>query len=110
MMSQEGFKLQIRRVDEDAYEIVIDGEDDTLGHLLSTYLELSEDVQLSYYTRPHPLEEKIIVYVRLKDKNADIKEIVKKVIKQILGDIDSMREEYLKALEEVGVNREDVLP
>ena len=104
-----GFDVRIRRVEEGTYEIEITGEDDTIGHLFSTYLELDDAVQLSYYQRPHPLEERIIIYVRLKDKNADVKEVFRKVAEKILADLDDLKERYLQALERAGVQRDEVL-
>lgn len=102
------FGVKIRKIDEATYEIEIDGEDDTIGHLFSTYLELDDEVQLSYYTRPHPLQERIIIYIRLKDKDADVREVFRKVANRILADLESLKEDYLKALEQVGVHREDL--
>ncbi len=107
-MSAE-FNLKIVKVSEDTYELRIDGEDDTIGHLLSTYLELSDEVQLSYYTRPHPLEEKIIVYVRLKDPKADVGKVVDKVIDKILSDLNSLKQDYVDALRKAGVDVEELI-
>ena len=104
----ESFNLKIVKVSEDTYELRMEGEDDTIGHLLSTYLESSEEVQLSYYTRPHPLQEKIIVYVRLKDPRTNVKEIVSKVIDKILADLDSLRKDYVEALKKSGVETEEL--
>ncbi len=93
IVSKEGF-----------YEVVIEGEDDTIGNLLATYLEDMPEVQLSYYKRPHPLENKIIVYVKLKDENTNVKEVLEKAMRRILEDINDLREKYVKALEKVGVH------
>ena len=106
-MSAE-FNLKIVKVSEDTYELRIEGEDDTIGHLLSTYLELSEEVQLSYYTRPHPLDEKIIVYVRLKDPKADVRKVVDRVIDKILSDINNLKQDYIEALRKSGVDTEEL--
>jgi DNA-directed RNA polymerase subunit L len=108
-LNSEGFNLWIKRVSEDTYEIHIEGEDDTIGHLVSTYLELSDRVQLSYYKRPHPLEEKIIIYVRLKNKNDNIRDVLEEVIGgKLLSDINDLRERYLEALRKAGVSEEDL--
>jgi DNA-directed RNA polymerase subunit L len=92
---------------EGFYEVVIEEEDDTIGNLLATYLEDMPEVQLSYYKRPHPLEEKIIVYVKLKDEKTDIKSVLEKAINKILEDIDDLRMRYKEALQKAGVHLEE---
>ncbi len=107
MADSAGFSLHVKEVEPGTYEIEIRGEDDTIGHLLSTYLELYEDIQLSYYTRPHPLEDRIIVYVKLKNPSADFKKIISNVINIIIKDTNELREAYTRALSKVGANLED---
>ncbi len=101
----EEMNLIIRRIEPQTYELEIQGEDDSIGNLLATYLENLDEVQLSYYSRPHVLEDKIVVYVKLK-KDIDIKKVIEKAIRQILEDIEDLKQKYLKALEKIGVSLE----
>lgn len=107
-MSGEDFELKIRRVEPGTYEIQLRGEDDTIGNLLATYLELSEGIQLSYYTRPHPLRDEIVLYVKLEDPDADIKSVLERVLGEVLRDLEEAKRQYLEALRRSGVSVEDL--
>ncbi len=102
---EEITNITIKKIDEETYELEMIGEDDSIGNLLATYLESMDEVQLSYYNKPHPLENKIIVYVKLK-KEQDIAKVVEKAVNKILEDLEDFRNKYIKALKKIGVRLE----
>ncbi len=102
---EEITNITIKKIDEETYELEMIGEDDSIGNLLATYLESMDEVQLSYYNKPHPLENKIIVYVKLK-KEQDIAKVVEKAVNKILEDLEDFRNKYTEALKKIGVRLE----
>ncbi len=88
---------EIRSVGNGEYEIEFEGEDDTLGNLLASYLEDMDGVRLAYYKRPHPLEERIILYVKL-EEGRDVKNLLIRALEFILRDINDLHSKYIEAL------------
>jgi DNA-directed RNA polymerase subunit L len=105
-VSEEKSAPIIRKVDDLTYEIELPGEDDTTGNVVSSYLERMDEVQLSYYKRPHPLEDKIVIYVKLR-KPVNVKKLIEKVADIILKDLESMEKDYRESLSKMGVSLED---
>lgn len=100
--------VMIRRVEEGKYVVEIEGEDHTLGNILAEKLREHELVGLAYYEEPHPLENRIVVFFSLKDPNADPRNVLAEALKSALEDVERLRESYISALKEKGVEVEDV--
>jgi DNA-directed RNA polymerase, subunit L len=89
------------------YMLVLKGEDHTLGNLLSKTLLSMEEVASAYYEQPHPLEDRIVVYFKLKDASGDPVAILLRALDRILEVNEEFKELYLKALEDKGLRVED---
>lgn len=74
--------MKVEKVGEDKYMITIEGEDHSLGNLLARTLLSIKGVKFSYYEQPHPLEERIILFVELEGKK-DLKEVLLKALEMI---------------------------
>ncbi len=96
----------VKKIGENEYLLELPGEDHTLGSLLQHYLQEDENVATAYYSKPHHLEDKITIYVKLKEDKDPI-ETFKKALEKIASDARKFREELLKAYEEAGINIED---
>jgi DNA-directed RNA polymerase subunit L len=92
----------------DAYDITIKNENHTLGNLLQDYLLTwgSDIVQYVGYMNPHPLENKIILRIKIKTDPSDtdimikdkIYEEIKDVVDKLSKVIDTMRVNITKEL------------
>ena len=68
---------------------IIQNEDHTLGNLLAKKLEKHPTVEFAAYSRPHPLENRIIIDWRVPDsKNPD--KVWKETCDNLLEDLDSL--------------------
>lgn len=85
---------------------VIEGEDHTLGNLLEKTLTTINGVVVAYYESPHPLENKIIVYIET-DGSIKPREALKKALERILEMNEEFRKLYLEKLREKGVDYSD---
>ncbi len=99
-------KIRVRKISEDEYLFEIDGEDHTIGSLLQHYLQEDEKVVTAYYSQPHPLEEKINVYIKVKS-GADPIKVLRNALETIAREAGEFRELLLKAYEDAGINIED---
>lgn len=99
-MELEG-SVSIKDLGEDKYMITIVGEDHSLGNLLTKILLSMSEVKFSYYEHPHPLDDKIVLYVHL-EKGKDIKKVLLKAAEQALQINEEFKELFLKALEKKG--------
>ncbi len=104
-MAASEASIEVRAVGEKEYVIVIPGEDHTTGSLLQTYLSRDPRVELAYYRAPHPLEEKIEVYVKLRE--GSLAEVLKDAIDSILETAREMRSLLLDAYREAGISVEE---
>ncbi len=48
-------RIGLRQLGDGRYDIVVEGEDHTLGNLLAERLSRKPGVKTAYYTNPHPL-------------------------------------------------------
>lgn len=85
---------------------VIEGEDHTLGVLLEKTLTGLEGVKLAYYESPHPLEDKIIVYVET-DGSIKPREALKRALERIIEMNEEFKRLYLEKLKEKGADYSD---
>ena len=71
-------KLNIIREEEGYVEVEFGGEGHTLLNLLQTSLLEDPAVEMAGYTRPHPLMDRSKLFIRLKSKKGDVKQILKR--------------------------------
>jgi DNA-directed RNA polymerase subunit L len=98
-------KVAVRKIGDREYMFELDGEDHTMGSLLQHYLQLDERVDTVYYSKPHPLEDKITVYVKLAVETDPI-EVFKGALERIASEAKEFREKLLEAYKKAGVNIE----
>jgi len=61
-------------------EIIFEGENNTMGNLLSHGLQNHKNIKFAGYNVPHLLEEKIIIHYELTDEKYNIKKVLNDVI------------------------------
>ncbi|MCS7106818.1 MAG: hypothetical protein NZ902_01750 [Acidilobaceae archaeon] len=88
------------------YMITIEGEDHSMGNLLARTLLSMEDVKFSYYEQPHPLEEKIVVFVELKNEKVSIKEVLLRALDMIEEMNKEFRSQLLEEARRKGIELE----
>lgn len=95
--------VEIRAIKQEkskaVYEIL--GEDHTLGNLLEKTLLSDERVTFASYENPHPLQNKIVLTVVVKE-GFDPTEAIKDALKKIMAEAAAFREELIEALREHG--------
>ena len=92
----------------DGYRITLRGEDHTMGNLLVDVLSKMEEVKAAQYRNPHPLEDKIVLYLQPADASADPLEILLKALEKIQEEADKFMDELKEALEEKGVDTDSL--
>lgn len=69
-------KVEITEIDN-MYSIIIPNEDQTLGNLLKVYIMDNYNPEFVGFIKPHPLEDRILLKIKLKDSE-NIKNLLKK--------------------------------
>ncbi|MEM1873907.1 MAG: RpoL/Rpb11 RNA polymerase subunit family protein [Acidilobaceae archaeon] len=103
---KSGGRVRVERVGDRTYRVLFEGEDHTMGNLLATTLTGMPEVEAASYMKPHPLEDKIVVFVSLRDSGVDVVDVLIKALERILEKNKVFRELYLAALRERGVSIE----
>ncbi|GAB6147620.1 DNA-directed RNA polymerase subunit L [Stetteria hydrogenophila] len=85
---------------------IIEGEDHTLGNLLEKTLTTLDGVVVAYYEAPHPLEDKIILYIET-DGSVKPREALRKALEKILEMNKTFRTLYLEKLKARRVDYSD---
>ena len=96
-------RLLVEYEEDTRAKYVIEGEDHTLGNLLEKVLASMEGVKMAYYEVPHPLENKIIVYI-VTDGSVKPREALRKALHEIIAMNEEFRRLYLNVLRERGVD------
>ena len=97
--------VAVRRRGPRSYVVEVEGEDHTLGNLIvSKLLELGL-AELAYYEMPHPLEDKLIIYVNTRE-GVDIKEALVKAAEGALKENEEFRKLLLEELKKKGIEME----
>jgi DNA-directed RNA polymerase subunit L len=65
-------------------EILINGENNTIGNLLSYGLQTHKKIKFAGYNIPHLLDEKVLITYELYDNESNIKEILTEVIHNLI--------------------------
>lgn len=98
--------VEIRRVGDNKYVVNIPGEDHTIGSLLQALLSKDDRVKLAYYNQPHPLEDRIEVFISL-NGDYDPKQIIVEALDKIIALAREAREKLLQAYREAGIEVEE---
>jgi len=88
------------------YRILLHGEDHTMGSLLQYFLLRDPRVELAYYRVPHPLQDAIEVYLKLKE-DADPLQVLEEALDKVLEIIRDAGEKTRAALAEAGLGGEE---
>ena len=75
--------IQINKENEDFIDIYVNGETDTIGNLMATYLTSEKDVFYAGYIIEHPLKKTVKFKIRLIENNS-----VENIIEKFIGEID----------------------
>jgi DNA-directed RNA polymerase II subunit RPB3 len=83
-----------------SYDIIIDGESHTIGHLLQSYINKNYSEQNLFvgYMNPHPLQNEIFLRIKSDDIN-QIKDIITSTCNNLIETLSSLRELVLKNFE-----------
>ena len=96
----EGLRIIKRR--EGYYIVELEGEDHTMGNLLSSTLQGINGVKLAYYELVHPLERRVRVHVMV-ESGVDIKSVLTDALNRIKELNDEFRRQFVSKAKEAGV-------
>jgi len=99
--------VQVRRIGDQEYEVLIEGEDHTLGSLLEKYLEEDPRVSTVYYRKLHPAEDVISVYLKLAE-DIDPVALLLEALDKIIADAREAERKLLEAYKEFGIDTSDL--
>ncbi len=100
-------RIEVKSLGGGKYDIVVYGEDHTLGNLIAARLVRKPGVKMAYYTFPHPLEERIILHLTLED-SVDPLKLLDEVLQEIMREAEEFIGEYKRALKEKSVDVEEL--
>jgi DNA-directed RNA polymerase II subunit RPB3 len=83
-----------------AFDVIIDGESHTLGHLLQSYINKKYKEQEIFvgYMNPHPLQKEIFLRIKTEDLNM-LREIIVSTCNMLTESLFQLREVVLKEFE-----------
>jgi DNA-directed RNA polymerase II subunit RPB11/DNA-directed RNA polymerase subunit L len=102
-----GSNVSLEALGNGRYRLTITGEDHTIGNLLSRTLLSMDEVAFAYYEQPHPLEDRIVVYLQLKEPDGDPVVVLLRALDRILEVNEEFKRLYLEALRDKGLEVED---
>ena len=76
------------------YTLRVDGEDHTLGNLMTSYLLEDKDVIFSGYRIEHPTIDRIILRIHSKEQDTEITRLISNASDRIREDLASIRESF----------------
>ena len=92
-------KIQLKDINTDTdnekidfFNFIIDGENETVGNVLSTYLTYHENVSYCGFVIEHPLKKNILLKIKLKNDNN---------IENIIATIEGLINEIINILNEI---------
>ena len=94
-------KLKIKKVDEKAIEIELEGEDHSMANLIAKYALKNPHTKFAAYNVPHPLTANPVVQI-VTDGTIHPLDLLEQVLKEILADIEEFKENVEKAFSEKG--------
>ncbi len=96
-------EVSVRRLADREYEIVVEGEDHTLGSLIEKFLQEDPRVAAAYYRQPHPMEETIVVYLKLAEA-VDPVRLLGEILDRIIEEARNAEEKLIAAYRESGID------
>jgi DNA-directed RNA polymerase II subunit RPB3 len=93
--NHERIEIRNSEVYEDIIELSVDGEDDTLGNLITKYMGLDKDVLFSGYVIRHPTIRNVFMKYKLKENN-NVEELIKK-IEKVINELTDILDKIKKA-------------
>ncbi|MEN3000140.1 MAG: RpoL/Rpb11 RNA polymerase subunit family protein [Acidilobaceae archaeon] len=88
------------------YIVTIEGEDHSMGNLLARTLLSMKEVKFAYYEQPHPLEEKIVIFVELRSERTSIKKVLLRALEIIEKTNKEFRSKLLEEAQRKGLELE----
>ncbi len=85
-------EIKVNKKGEDYAEIIVEGEEHTLGNLIAHYLLKVKGVKFASYSMPHPLERKIVIRV-MTDGSIKPVEAFKAAAEKALEDLNRFESE-----------------
>ena len=85
-------EVKVSKKGEDYAEIVVEGEEHTLGNLIANYLLRTKGVKFASYSMPHPLERKIVIRV-MTDGSITPLDAFKAAVEKIKADLEKFEGE-----------------
>ncbi len=80
-------------------ELEVRGESHTLGNLIAKELQSMEGVELAYYEIPHPLQDRMIIYVKTREGLSPL-EALNRALSSIEETLNRLEGDLSKALGE----------
>ncbi|MDP8003253.1 MAG: RpoL/Rpb11 RNA polymerase subunit family protein [Caldisphaera sp.] len=99
-------EINISKTEQGVYKIEIKGEDHTMGNLLANILQTLDGVNIAYYEVPHPLEDRIFLYMDLNEGINPIEKI-KEALNKIKEINSDFKNRYLFKSKEKGLEVEE---
>ena len=92
-------KIQENFDNPDLYDFFIDGESETIGNLLSTYLTYEENIFYAGFLIEHPLKKNILLRIKLIEDNTVDNNIAKivSVIDKLISIFSQIKKEFEEA-------------
>jgi DNA-directed RNA polymerase subunit L len=86
-------KLKIISEEDDKLEMAVGGEGHTLLNLLSSVLLVNQDVKMAGYSKPHPLMDRSLLYVRMKE-NKDYRDTLLRAAEDAKGKVNEFLTQF----------------
>ena len=90
-------EARIVRLAPGRYRVEVRGEDHTLGNLIVKKLMEAGLARFAYYEVPHPLEDRLIIYLNIGEDD-DPREALDKAAALALEELESLKKDLGKAL------------
>lgn len=86
-------KLKIISEEDDKLEMAVGGEGHTLLNLLSSALLANKDVKMAGYSKPHPLMDRSLLYVHMKERK-DYKDALLRAAEDAKGKVNEFLAQF----------------
>lgn len=83
-----------------SYILKVNGEDHTLGNLITSYLLEDKNVIFSGYRIEHPTIDRIILKIHSKELDTEITRLISNASDRIRDDLDSIRKGFLAEMDD----------
>lgn len=90
-------QVQVKKTSDRELEIEVQGEGHTLGNMLAKELQEMEEVELAYYEIPHPLQDRMLIYIRTRE-GADPLDTLRSALKRLDAQLEQLEGELERVL------------